>query len=42
MEKHYIGVNFPNLLSIAIMLGVIVGLFFGVRKFAGKKTAAAF
>ncbi len=41
MERNYISVSFPNLIAIAIMLGVIVGLFFGVRKIAGNKTAAA-
>lgn len=40
MEKNYISVSFPNLIAVAIMLGVIVGLFFGVRKIAGNKAAA--
>jgi hypothetical protein len=41
MDKNYIGVNFPNLISVTIMVGVIVALFFGIRKFAVKKAEAA-
>lgn len=40
MERAYIGVNFPNLMSIAIMVGVIYGLYWGLRKYAPKKAAA--
>ncbi len=41
MERHYIGVNFPNLISVAIMTGVIVAIFCAVRKFGVGKTAEA-
>jgi hypothetical protein len=33
MEKAYIGVNFPNLVSIALMVGVIYGLYWGIKKY---------
>lgn len=39
MDRAYIGVNFPNLMSIAIMVGVIFGLYLGIRKFAQSKAA---
>lgn len=41
MERAYIGVNFPNLMSIAIMVGVIFGLYCGIRKYATSKAAAS-
>jgi len=41
MERAYIGVNFPNLMSIAIMVGVIYGLFLGFRKYGPKDMASA-
>lgn len=41
MERNYIGVNFPNLMSIAIMVGVIAALYCGIRKFAARKAEAA-
>ncbi len=34
MDKNFIGVSLPSLMSIAIMVGVIYGLYWGVRKFA--------
>lgn len=34
MEKAFIGVNFPNLLSVAIMVGVVFALYCGLRKYA--------
>lgn len=40
MERAYIGVNFPNLMSVAIMTGVIAALYCGIRKFAVKKAEA--
>lgn len=40
MEKVYIGVNFANLVSIAIMVGLIVGVFFAVKKFGQDKPKA--
>ena len=33
MERTYIAVNFPNLISVAIMTGILIALYFGVRKF---------
>jgi hypothetical protein len=41
MDRAYIGVNFPNLMSITIMVGVIFGLYWGIRKFAPSKAAAS-
>lgn len=40
MERSYIGVNFPNLVSIALMVGVIAALFFGIRKLGKAKPVA--
>ena len=41
MERAYIGVNFANLMSIAIMVGVIYGLYWGIRKYVPNKAAAS-
>ena len=41
-ERAYIGVNFPNLVSIAIMVSVIAGLYVGFRTFKlPRKTGEA-
>lgn len=39
MDRAYIGVNFPNLVSVAIMTGVIYGLYWGFRKWNANKMA---
>lgn len=41
MEKNFIGVSLPSLVSIAIMVGVIYGLYWGVRKFTSNNAAAS-
>lgn len=41
MERNYIGVNFPNLMSVAIMTGVIAALYCGIRKYVVKKAEPA-
>lgn len=37
MDKAYIGVNFPNLVSIGIMVGVIFALYLGFRTFNSNR-----
>jgi len=32
MDKTYIGVNLPNLVSVAIMVGVIATVYCGIRR----------
>ncbi len=39
-EKVYIGPNLPNLMTIAICVGVIMGLLFAVHKLSASKPEA--
>lgn len=41
MDRAYIGVNFPNLVSVTIMVAVIVALYMGVKRFAPMKMGAS-
>ena len=40
MERVYVGVNFPNLVSIAVMVGVIAALYLGLRTFTTNRPAS--